>query len=557
MTEDGRRTPKPVTGPKDELYLQHEFIDVDYRLVLDTGTGYTNFTSGSFPNDYENWAAQALRYRNGWIQRVRHFRRFLYDEGKNNVDPGVNLKDAVYRKEALSVAAASEDGKYQSKHARIVPDLNTFVPNDDPAEAEQRFAYCFENPSACGSVDTPVVADVSLVLPLNIMRVNNSFTTLESLRQLITFPKEIVFVISGTTLTAEVSHTFAFLTILKEFYAPVLPKGVTMKVYTAKMLYKPGESRWFGFNQTTMPVVMQFDGDDYMHPQMFQIIDTVFKHRPELDYGLFHYEEGVFEGEYRGDALYTPILRHLRMRHFTHEDVHNIGEYSHRDYVKVRRDMPTWNKEWWLGNTDAEPNWGGETQRWWDPGCHNGWVAYRRHVMETVTPPVNLFGGEDAIYNYRVVRAGFNYKCINAIIGVYLKCFCTGEQALWTTSELTLRSGETHHVVPSKVDEAAEESLVEGGGMYPVDSKNNVNGDKESPDRDISYNRGGEHEQLQEEQHGGNKDEAEKELVVDDNVPRKDNKSDEQHMEAAGGDSKELVDDPPGARDNVHVDRQD
>eukprot|EP01071_Lankesteria_metandrocarpae_P009787 Lankesteria_metandrocarpae@DN5247_c1_g1_i2.p1 len=466
MTEDGRPMPKPATGPKDALYLQHEFLDTEYRLVLDTSSGYTNFTNDSFPSGSENWT-QALRYRNGWIQRVRHFRRFLYDEGKNNVDPGVNLKDAVYRKEKLwdppenvnatnhseLVGTGNEDSTYHSKHQRVVPDLDTFIPNDDPAEAERRFTHCIENPTDCGSIDCPVIVNISLVLPLRMSKVNSSLWTLESLRQLIVFPKEIVLVASGAYQTAEVSHTLAFLTILREFYAPQLPKGVIMKVYAAKMLYKPGESRWFGFNQTTMPVVLQFDADDYMHPQMFQVMYTVFKHRPELDYGLFRYEGDIQQGEYSHDNMYDTILKVLRKPKLTHDDIKHIWDYDSKEYSKVRSELPTWNKEWWLGNTDAEPDWNKE-QMWWDYGCANGWSVYRRRVMETIAPPVNLFGGEDAIYNYRVVKSGFNYMCLPAYVGIYLKCVCTGSRSLWTKSELQLRPGEKHQVIPYAVDEA-------------------------------------------------------------------------------------------------------
>ena len=92
---------------------------------------------------------------------------------------------------------------------------------------------------------------------------------------------------SGFSLFGDdLADIFSFLTLIKEYYIPMLPPGVTLKGFISKQLYRCGESRWFGFNQTTAPVVFQFDSDDYMHPQTFQVLGSLFERRPELDFAL-------------------------------------------------------------------------------------------------------------------------------------------------------------------------------------------------------------------------------------------------------------------------------
>eukprot|EP01069_Polyplicarium_translucidae_P002084 Polyplicarium_translucidae@DN1911_c0_g1_i2.p2 len=51
-------------------------------------------------------------------------------------------------------------------------------------------------------------------------------------------------------------------------------------------------------------------------------------------------------------------------------------------------------------------------------------LSMKRRVLNEIVPPVKLYGGEDAIFNYRVARAGFNYHCMEVIMGLYIKCFC-------------------------------------------------------------------------------------------------------------------------------------
>lgn len=50
----------------------------------------------------------------------------------------------------------------------------------------------------------------------------------------------------------------------------------------------------------------------------------------------------------------------------------------------------------------------------------NGWVTFRKRVLDKVKYPVERSGGEDSIFNYRILRAGFNWNYLPLALGLYL-----------------------------------------------------------------------------------------------------------------------------------------
>lgn len=51
----------------------------------------------------------------------------------------------------------------------------------------------------------------------------------------------------------------------------------------------------------------------------------------------------------------------------------------------------------------------------------NGWVSFRRRVLDKVEYPVERRYGEDSIFNYRMLRAGLNWNYLPLCLGLYVR----------------------------------------------------------------------------------------------------------------------------------------
>eukprot|EP00917_Polyrhabdina_sp_WS-2016_P013805 GHVP01030180.1.p1 GENE.GHVP01030180.1~~GHVP01030180.1.p1 ORF type:complete len:574 (+),score=120.18 GHVP01030180.1:84-1724(+) len=264
-------------------------------------------------------------------------------------------------------------------------------------------------------------ADIGLVTAFPASRLNDTWIFMESLIMQKVKPQELVIIVVET-LGSE-KEVYEYLTVLLTRYVPLL-QNTKIKLFSAEGQHYPNDNRWFGFNQTTTSIVSFFDADDFMLPTFVDFINFAFTKRPELDFALIQYGPGDLEAP----SFYPGIYDKRILEVVGKEDLKSFDSllnYENHEYQELRDSIPDFGKSWWIGNTDAEPNWeGNEDQRWWDGGCHNGWATFRRNVIETVPPPTKLYGGEDAIFNFRVIKAGFNYRCFHHAFGIYIKCFC-------------------------------------------------------------------------------------------------------------------------------------
>eukprot|EP01069_Polyplicarium_translucidae_P002083 Polyplicarium_translucidae@DN1911_c0_g1_i1.p1 len=317
-------------GPASQLFLAHNSAVMDYSLIMEHGH-VSREVSGRI-GDLVRWSSYIQDYRAAWRERVHGFRR--------------HLKDNVPRS--------------------LLSRLQRSAIRDLGGDCE------------C-DCDPPQIVDAAVVIPMPVERFNESWPTMESLLGQHVLPRETILVLTeATTKTAK--QVLAFLTVLSEEYVSRLPEDVFVKVYSSPSKHFPNDNRWFGFNQTTARFVTFFDGDDYMHPRLFEFVQKSFASRPELDFMLIQYASGTIEGSYDVGHYDKAISDFLKEFDHDNDRMETTIDFPNKLYQELRDGLPTWNKTWYLGNTDAEPNWT-ETQRWWDYGCHNGWVSMKRRVL--------------------------------------------------------------------------------------------------------------------------------------------------------------------------------
>jgi len=328
-----------------------------------------------------------------WRKQVMHFRRYLTEQKLNIVD----------------VVHSSDYG----------PFLTSLDMSDVRSASIGGMQEC-----ECDKSSTRPVVDFALVVPMEMNKYAMTWGLMESLRQLTVFPKEIIFVIGNTGRHKPV-ELISLVGLIRDFYTPDIPDLCRVRVFASPLKANPGDSRWFGFNHTSADIVTLFDNDDYIHPQFFHIFWRLFSQRPELDLALMQYESADAMDACSENMFFSLIGQFLHKRTYSETEIETGLSFPMSKYEELWGMIPTFDKEWWLGNTDAEPNWSDNPdQQWWDMGCHNGWSIFRRYVMEMIPPPVGKFGGEDAIWNYRVARSKFNYRCIELAMGAFLKSYC-------------------------------------------------------------------------------------------------------------------------------------
>eukprot|EP01071_Lankesteria_metandrocarpae_P011087 Lankesteria_metandrocarpae@DN5406_c0_g1_i1.p1 len=386
-------------GPKDERFVEHERTDVnkqwypvfhsnggktekatdlniDYSCLDNNSTiGQDDHENGNpsstlntthvvpqKPKDFEKYTPRALKYKRDWIGCVTEFRKALTAAGQNNMDG-----DSA----------------------------------DEPSISSAE-----------------VLQDIALILPVHAKLVNASWPTMESIRQLVSIPQEIILVMSGVD-EGDRDHLFGYVSLLRDFYAAGLPSGVSMRVIATKPLYKSGDNRWLGYSLASSPVVVSWDGDDYIHPKTFRALNAAFQSRPELDYALVGFRRTSLVKS--TSVLSEQIINFLKNNPITEDAIASMIDYSNNAYEKERRRIPNFG-QWWMGNTAAEPSWEGHAYpHWHHPICANGWFGVRKGVFEIVPPVANFHKGEDVIQTFRLLKSGFNVKCLGDLsMGMYV-----------------------------------------------------------------------------------------------------------------------------------------
>eukprot|EP00922_Rhytidocystis_sp_ex-Travisia-forbesii_P057729 GHVS01085439.1.p1 GENE.GHVS01085439.1~~GHVS01085439.1.p1 ORF type:complete len:494 (+),score=83.21 GHVS01085439.1:100-1482(+) len=262
-------------------------------------------------------------------------------------------------------------------------------------------------------------------------------TVFDSLRQQTKVPSELILVLN---LPQGSDH----LTGGEEFdvgLLKTLPSGLNAHVYYRSGTFGAGNNRRFAADKSTTNLLSFFDCDDYMHPQRTELLFGLFGRHPEVDCTLHNFFQARAE-EFFVDKTKSAELTEVGLKDFVQgswlteeqmEDAMNLkGAASYEEIRKQTPDHPNGQK-WVAGDATTEPNQSNEFRWWlakdmkvtWGPNDEvmemgqNGWPTCRRKVIEVVQYP-DITGGEDSLFNWRVIKSGFNLTSLYPKLGAYL-----------------------------------------------------------------------------------------------------------------------------------------
>lgn len=189
-----------------------------------------------------------------------------------------------------------------------------------------------------------------------------------------------------------------------------------------------GSNREFLAKQATGDVVSYFDCDDMMHPRRIEVLHKIFTANPDLDAALHCYD--FYQ---RKNWNVTEKMKKM-------DAVINMTAVDNWKplwpYEKLAQTTPftkLWgNKTWNINDRESEPpNYlPNVKEHWFFPlnmglrgfGCspHNGWLTLRRRVALDVPYPKELRRGQDAVYNWRVIKSKKNFGFLPYRLGTYV-----------------------------------------------------------------------------------------------------------------------------------------
>ena len=149
-------------------------------------------------------------------------------------------------------------------------------------------------------------------------------------------------------------------------------------------------------------IVSFFDGDDYVHPQRFDILNRTMAEYPEVDLLLHNFEKFTYE---------ETIICQMKT---------NITILLRPDQIQRRYE----SRGWHVGElvTDWKKHWRRMYMIWVFPeypSIANGWSTMnKRSVLDSI-PYIPLNGAEDSFHNAQVIIRGMKVMVINADLGFY------------------------------------------------------------------------------------------------------------------------------------------
>eukprot|EP00923_Selenidium_pygospionis_P033981 GHVN01059459.1.p1 GENE.GHVN01059459.1~~GHVN01059459.1.p1 ORF type:complete len:550 (-),score=57.99 GHVN01059459.1:40-1689(-) len=201
----------------------------------------------------------------------------------------------------------------------------------------------------------------------------------------------------------------------------------SFKVHVRGGQHFAGSNREFLLKNSRAEVVTFFDCDDMMHPQRIEVIDTVFRNNPDLEATLHGYQ--FYSRKNWNTTEKNKMLTHKIPR------------------KEIEGWTPTWpyerlwsappitrlynNMTWDVKNHDTEPpnHLPQLSSHWFFPvgmglklkcAPHNGWISIRRSVALEVPYPTTLRRGQDAIYNWRLLKSNKNFSSLPWRLGAYV-----------------------------------------------------------------------------------------------------------------------------------------
>ena len=239
---------------------------------------------------------------------------------------------------------------------------------------------------------------ISLVVPTVYAEVKCLSVLLRSLVESTSFPSETIIVASGDS--ARFVHE---IDTLKATLANMSSSLPNVKLVLLKGLHQQAQGRNIGANLSTNDIVSFFDGDDFLHPQRFDILHRIYVENPEVDVVLHTWDTFVYEETiHPGQVFNTTIILRPKDVQKRYEALGwKIGKSVTHWEVDYKRMYLIW----------VFPEF---------PTIANGWSTMKRKVISAV-PAEPVRGAEDSVHNGEIIIRGYNVMAINSQLGYYRK----------------------------------------------------------------------------------------------------------------------------------------
>ena len=250
---------------------------------------------------------------------------------------------------------------------------------------------------------------ISLVVPSIFQEVKCVDILMRSLVQVTRLPSETIVVASGdrNLFTNEISRLKAMLSN----YSSMIPN---VKLVLLSGQQHQGVARNFGANLSTNSIISFFDGDDYMHPQRFEILYKYLLLYPSVDVILHNYQSFVYE-----ETIKTSHISNVTVM-LTPEEIWKryqaLGwNHSSDPTTKIKMDSRG------IGVGGLRQDYQRLYLIWVFPeysSLQNGWSTMKRSVIDAV-PFIPFRGAEDSLHNAIVIIRGYNVLAIDSRLGYY------------------------------------------------------------------------------------------------------------------------------------------
>mmetsp|Transcript_29835 Transcript_29835/g.28531 ORF Transcript_29835/g.28531 Transcript_29835/m.28531 type:complete len:281 (+) Transcript_29835:3-845(+) len=239
-------------------------------------------------------------------------------------------------------------------------------------------------------VDKNRTVPISLVVPTILMEIKCLGQFLRSLELSTFFPTESIIVASGDRRNE--SEVYFLKSMIKNALVPDL------KLILLNGRYIQASSRNIGANVSSQPFISFFDGDDYLHPQRFEILSKLILKNPAVHLFLHMFENFTTE---------LPIIRNIDSVNILLSPFEITQTYKTK-LIEANKGNPNGLRYFqWLYPDHAS--------------IHNAHNTMERKVWLAIpqNTALNFYRSEDSHQNSEIVKAGFNVIVIDTTLSFY------------------------------------------------------------------------------------------------------------------------------------------
>ena len=228
---------------------------------------------------------------------------------------------------------------------------------------------------------------ISLVVPTTLSEVNCLRMLINSLEKCTIFPSETIIIMSDSKNPRYMKSVPEVTNFTNNAQIPCL------KLVLLKELRHQSFSRNYGANLSSQPYVSFFDGDDYIHPQRFEILYKVLFDHPEVHL-LLHYHI-----PFNNNGI--PAITNISVINITLSPFEIHKRYFSKTFGVSEGDN-------WLHSVFPHLH----------SVVHNGWSTMEKKVWQAVPQQPKLWA-EDSEHNKDIILRGFNSMVIDSVLGYY------------------------------------------------------------------------------------------------------------------------------------------